>query len=246
MLKVITLITKFIVIALMTLIFGSCNELGKINSITGSGHVTTEKREVSGDFKSVSVSNALDLIIEQSDKTEIIVEADDNLQKEITTNVENGVLVISCKKGNFINVTSKKITVKIPIIEGIEASSASSVNSNTTLKGNNLTLASSSAASISATVEYETVQINANSASNQTINGKSLHIEASTSSAGVINAGDLLANEVVASSSSGGSTSVHPIVSLKAEASSGGNISYKGTPKSIQKEENSGGSIHQD
>jgi hypothetical protein len=246
MLKVITLITKFIVIALMALIFGSCNELGKINSITGSGHVTTEKREVSGDFKSVSISNALDLIIEQSDKTEIIIEADDNLQKEITTNVENGVLVISCKKGNFNNITSKKITVKMPNIEGLEASSASSINTLTTLKGENLTLASSSAASINATVEYETVQIDASSASSQTIKGKSLHIEAATSSAGVINANDLLSNEVVASTSSGGSTSVHPIVSLKAEASSGGNISYKGTPKSIQKEENSGGSIHQD
>jgi hypothetical protein len=246
MIKVITLITKFIVITLMAMLFGSCNELGKINSITGSGHVTTEKREVSGDFKSVSVSNALDLIIEQSDKTEIIVEADDNLQKEITTNVENGVLVISCKKGNFNNITSKKITVKMPNIEGLEASSASTINTVSTLKGNNLTLETSSAASINASVEYESIQIDANSASSQTVNGKSLRIETSTSSAGVINAADLLSNEVHASSSSGGSIIVHPIVDLKADASSGGNISYKGTPKSIQKEESSGGSIHQE
>src|SRR5258705_2921257 len=163
MLKVITLITKFIVIAMIALLFGSCNQLGKINSIARSGNVTTEKREVSGDFKSVSISNALDLIIEQSDKTEIIVEADDNLQKEITTNIENGVLIISCKKGNFNNITSKKITVKMPNIEGLEASSASTINTATTLKGNNLTLASSSAASINVTVEFETVQIDANS-----------------------------------------------------------------------------------
>src|SRR6187431_2339066 len=159
MIKVISIITNFIVITLMALLFGSCNQLGKINSITGSGHVTTEKREVSGDFKSVSISNALDLIIEQSDKTEIIVEADDNLQKEITTKVENGVLVISCKFGNYINVSSKKITVKMPVIEGIEASSASTVNSDTTLKGSNLNLASSSAANINLTTEYENVQL---------------------------------------------------------------------------------------
>lgn len=245
MIKVISIITNFIVVTLMALLFGSCNELGKINSITGSGNVTTEKREVSGDFKSVSISNALDLIIEQSDKTEIIVEADDNLQKEITTNVENGVLVISCKKGSFNNITSKKITVKMPNIEGLEASSASTINAVTTLKGNNLTLASSSAASIHATVEYETIELTGSSASNQTIKGKSLQIEASTSSASVIDASELLANNVVASASSGGSVTAHAIVSLKAEASSGGNISYNGTPKSIQKEESSGGSIHQ-
>ena len=246
MIKVITLITKFIVITLMALFFGSCNQMGNINSITGSGHVTTEKRTVTGDFKNVEINNALDLVIEQSDKTEIIVEADDNLQKEITTKVENGVLVISCKFGNFINVSSKKITVKIPVIEGIEASSASTVNANTTLKGSNLNLASSSAASINLTTEYETVQLSTSSASNQTIKGKALHVEAEASSGSVINTTDLLANEVVASSSSGASITVHPIVNLKAKASSGGNITYNGTPKSIQKEENSGGSVHQE
>ena len=246
MIKVITLITKFIVITLMALFFGSCNQMGNINSITGSGHVTTEKRTVTGDFKNVEVNNALDLVIEQSDKTEIIVEADDNLQKEITTKVENGVLVISCKFGNFINVSSKKITVKMPVIEGIEASSASTVNANTTLKGSNLNLASSSAASINLTTEYETVQLSTSSASNQTIKGKALHVEAEASSGSVINTTDLLANEVVASSSSGASITVHPIVNLKAQASSGGNITYTGTPKSIQKEENSGGSVHQE
>lgn len=245
MIKVIILITKFIVVAMTALLLGSCNQLGNANTITGNGHVTTEKREVSGDFKNVEISNALDLVIEQSDKTEIIVEADDNLQKEITTKVENGVLVISCNKGSFKNITSKKITVKMPEIEGLEASSAATINSGSTLKGNSLTLASSSAASINATVEYETVQLTGSSASNQNIKGKALHIEVTTSSASVIDASELLTNEVVAGSSSGGSITVHPIVSLKAEASSGGNISYNGTPKSVQKEESSGGSIHQ-
>jgi hypothetical protein len=246
MIKIITLITKFIVIALVALFFGSCNQLGEINAITGSGHVTTEHRTVQGDFKSVSVSNALDLVIEQSDKKEIIVEADDNLQKEITTTVENGVLVISCKFGNFHNVASKKIIVKMPVIEELEARSASTINSKSTLKGSSLSITSSSAASIHATTEYEMIQLTGSSGSNQAIKGKALHLETKASSGSVIDATHLLVNDAVANSSSGGSIMVHPIVGLKAEASSGGNISYNTTPKSIQKEEHSGGSIHQD
>lgn len=245
MLKVISLITKFIVITIIALLFGSCN-LGVLHNITGSGNVTTENRVVTGEFKNIEVSNALDLVIEQSDKTEITVEADDNLQKEITTNVENGVLVIKFKGGNFINVTSKKITVKMPVIEGIEASSASTVNCNTTLKGNSLSLASSSAASINATVEFENIQITSNSASHQSIKGKAISVETSSSSGSILNAGELLANNVTSEASSGSSTTVHPIVSLKANASSGANISYKNIPKNIQKEENSGGSIHEE
>ena len=229
----------------MALFFGSCNQLGELRSITGSGHVTTENRTVTDDFKNVEVNNAIDLIIEQSDKTEIIVEADDNLQKEITTKVENGVLIISCDTGNFINVASKKVTVKMPIIEGVQASSAATVNCSTPLKGTSLNLTSSSAGSITATVEYETVHLNSSSASNQNINGKALQLETDSSSGSVLNAGGLLANDVVAEASSGSSISVSPILSLRAEASSGGNISYNKTPKSIRKEEHSGGSIHQ-
>jgi hypothetical protein len=243
MIKVITLITQFIIVALTALLFGSCNNM---NSITGSGNVTKEKRTVQGEFKSVEVNNAIDLVIEQSDKTEITVEADDNLQKEIITKVENGVLIISCKYNNFNNINAKKVIVKMPVIEELEATSASSINSVNTLKGSNLTLASSSAATINASVEFETIQLTSSSASNQTIKGKAIRIETSASSGADIDAGELLANDVKANSSSGGSLSVHPIVSLKAEASSGGNIGYNNVPKTIQKEEHSGGSIHEE
>jgi hypothetical protein len=246
MIKIITLITQFIIVTLTALLFGSCNQLGEINSITGSGNVTTEKRTVTDEFKSVEVNKAIDLVIEQSDKTEIIVEADDNLQKEITTTVENGILVITCKYGNFHNVKSKKVTVKMPVIEGLEASSAATINCNTKLKGNSINLVSSSAASIHATLEYEKVELSGSSASNQTIKGKAIQTEISASSASVIDAEELLSNDIKAEASSASSISVHPIVSLKAEASSGGNIRYNSTPKSIQKEENSGGSIHQE
>jgi len=245
MIKIIALITKFIVVTLIALLFGSCNQ-GVLNSTTGSGHVTTEKRTVTGDFKNVEVSKALDLVIEQSDKTEIIVEADDNLQKEITTKVENGVLVISCKSGNLVNISSKKIIVKMPVIEGLEASSASTINCNNTLKGNNLSLTSSSAGSIHATVEYETVQLSSSSASNQIIKGKALRLETSASSGSVLDASKLLTNEVIADASSGSSITVYPIISLKADASSGGNITYNKTPKVIEKEESSGGNVHQE
>lgn len=244
MLKLITLITKFIIITLIALFFGSCN-LNVNHSITGSGNVTTENRPVTGDFKSIEISNALDLEIEQSDKTAITVIADDNVQKEITTKIENGVLIISSNTGNFKNITSKKIIVKMPIIEGLEASSASTINTKATLKGKSLNINSSSAAHINASVEYENIQLSTSSASNQTIKGKALHLETSSSSGSVLNAGELLANEITADASSGSSTTVSPIVNLKADASSGGSIVYNKTPKSIQKEQNSGGSVYQ-
>lgn len=241
MIKIIIHITKFVIATVTALLFASCNF--NMNSIEGSGNVTTEKRTVQGDFKNVSVSNAIDLVIEQSDVTEVTVEADDNLQKEIVTKVENGTLVISCKYSSFRNITMKKVTVKMPVIDKIEASSASSVQSKNVIEGENITLESSSAASMQVNIESDKISVDSGSGSSVTLEGKALSLSTSASSGGSIEADKLAANEVEAQASSGGTINVNSIVTLKAKASSGGNVNYTGTPKTVEKEASSGGNI---
>lgn len=247
MIKLVTLITKFIVVALTALLFASCNHNFRVDgfgkSITGSGNITNENRNIQGNFKSITVSNAIELIVEQADFTEVIVEADDNLQKGIITKVENGVLIIESEYNNFINVKSRKVYVKMPKIEVLEASSAASITSINTLKGDDISLNSSSASTIVVAVEADYLNIDSSSGSSITLNGLALKFKASSSSGSTINAYSLSANEIIADASSGSSVEINPIVSLTAEASSGSNISYKSNPKSVQKSESSGGSI---
>lgn len=242
MIKIIIHITKFIIATITALLFASCNF--NVNSIEGSGNVTKEKRIVQGDFQKVSVSNAIDLVIIQSDSTEIVVEADDNLQKEIITKVENGTLIIKCKYSSFGDIT-KKVTVKMPKIDKLEASSAATVMSNGVLLGEHIDLETSSAATMDLDIESDNISADSGSGSTISIKGKALRIKTSASSGSSINANKLFANDVDAEVSSGASTNVHPIVSLRAEANSGGSINYDITPKSIEKTSNSGGSISQ-
>ena len=241
MIKIIIHITKFIIATITALLFASCNL--NVNTVEGSGNVTTEKRIVQGDFKNISVSNAIDVEIEQSDATEITVEADDNLQKEIITKVENGTLIIKCKFSSFRNVTMKKVTIKMPSLEKIEASSASNVQTKNVFQGENIDLESSSAATMDLNIESDNISATSSSGSSINVQGKALKVQTRASSGASIDAGKLLANDVNADVSSGGTINVHPIVSLKAEASSGGHINYDITPKSIEKKSSSGGSI---
>lgn len=243
MLRIIALITKFILVALTALLFGSCNHFINLNAIEGSGNVTTENRIVEGEFVNVEVSNAIDLTIEQADRSEISVEADDNLQKHISTKVKNGTLIISCDKNSFINTRSKKVTVKMPNISQLEATSGATIISKNILKGENIKLNSSSAASIDVKVEADKITCDTSSGSSITVNGIALKMRTTASSGSKIDSQNLQANEVTAAVSSGASISVHPIVSLKAEASSGGSINYDIIPKSVQKKISSGGSI---
>ncbi|MFW0738868.1 head GIN domain-containing protein [Flavobacterium sp. N502536] len=241
MIKIIIHITKFIIAAVTALLFASCNF--NVNTIKGSGNVTTEKRIVQGNFTKVSVSTAIDLIIIQSDSTEIVVEADDNIQQEIITKVENGTLYVKCKQGSFRDITKKKVTVKMPVIDKLESSSAATITSKGLIQGQDINLEASSASTLNVNIESDNITCDSDSGSSIGLEGKALKMQVSASSGGSINAHKLFANDIHAEASSGGDINVHPIVNLKAAASSGGTINYDITPKTIEKTASSGGTI---
>lgn len=223
----------------------SCNNQHH-HTINGSGNLITQKREITDDFKSIEVNSAVEVVIEQADRTEIFVEAEDNLQKSIITKVRNGVLFISRENGNYSCHRSQKVFIKTPIIVELTANSASSIKTKNTLKGENISLNASSAAKIEAQLAVDNIKANSSSASKIDIKGMALNLEVDATSASKIEAEDLLVNTITAQSSSGSKISIHPIVSLKADASSGGKIEYNNNPKQIEKSTSSGGDISQE
>lgn len=246
MTKFILYCVKGITALLIALLLSSCNgkfELG--NSITGSGKVVTEVRDVNS-FDKVSVCCGLECIIEQSDTFKVTVEADDNLIKKISTKVENGTLIISTDYSNFLKVKSRKITVKMPVIKSLETTSGSSLITSKTIHETSVNLKTSSGSEMNVNIESDTLRLESSSGSEQKIKGKALVLFTSSSSGSSIMADDLLANEVSSQSTSGSSTEISPLVSLKAKASSGSSIEYKNIPKTIHKEETSGGSVSKD
>lgn len=233
-----------LIVALLFAIFFSACEFNTGKTITGSGNVKTENRNLSG-FTGISVQRALEVEVEQSDKFEVVVEADDNILSHITTEIRDGILVIETDVNNFDNVNKKKIRVKMPKVNSLESSSSASIKSKNTLITENLTLDASSASRIEISVEAENLTLDSSSGSNIDIHGKALKLNADASSGSQIDADDLMANDIIASSSSGSSTSIHPILSLTAEASSGSSIHYFNIPKKLVKSTSSGGDVSQ-
>lgn len=230
----------------MALLFSSCNpSFNFANGIKGSGNITTETRASDQDFKSIKVSQGIKVNVEQSNNKSITVEADDNLQQHIITKIENGVLIIESDKGYYSSETPL-VNVKMPVINGLNASSGSEINSSETLISNSMSVKSSSGSSINITVEADAISLESSSGSSIEASGKALKLETSSSSGSKIDAKDLMSNEVVSQTASGSSTSVYPIVKLEAKASSGSSISYYKIPKTLSKEENSGGSVNKD
>lgn len=243
MIRLIIYFMKLILVLLFSIFFASCQfNTGK--TVTGSGNVKTENRNLS-DFTGISVQRALEVEVEQSDKFEVVVEADDNILSHITTEVRDGILVIETDINNFNNVNKKKIRVKMPNVKYLESSSASYIQSKNTLISENLTVDASSASKIEISVEAENLTLESSSGSSIEAHGKAIKLATESSSGSTIDANNLLVNDVIARSGSGSSTSVHPILSLNAEASSGSSINYHNIPKKLTQSTSSGGGISQ-
>ena len=195
-------------------------------SITGSGNVITTNRNITEEFTSIAVEKGLEVVVEQSDQMAVMVEADDNLNPHIKTSVANGTLNITSDYGNYINVTSKKVIVRMPLIRGLSTSNGAALNSKNVLRSKNITLKSSSGSEINVALEADKVNCETSSGSQITVSGKALKLNTKSSSGSNIDATALLVNEVDSESSSGSATNVHPIMSLKAKASSGSSIGY--------------------
>lgn len=243
MIKLITLITKFIIAAIMALLFSSCvHSFNLGDKIKGNGNITTETRVVNQDFKNIEVSHGIRVIVQQSDNKSITVEVDDNLQQHIITKIENGVLKIEADE-SYNTSETPVVNVKMPVINGLDTSSGSEITSSGVLITENINVKSSSGSQINISVEADAIKLESTSGSHIEASGKALKLETSSSSGSKIEAKNLMTNEVISESASGSSTSVFPILKLQAKASSGSNISYHKIPKTLSKKESSGGSI---
>lgn len=237
-----TLLKRALLILILASTFVSCHSSFDLRGERGDGNVVTQSRTFSENFEKIEVNSGLDLIVVQNDSLSVTVEVDENLQSIITTKIVNGVLIIT-SNAPYNPSETPIVRVNLPIISGLKSTSGATIKSGNTLKSNALTVVSTSGSEIQIDVQADFISMESTSGSELEVTGKALKAETSSTSGSDLNASNLLANEVFAQSSSGSSTKVHPIISLKGKATSGSEIEYTNSPKKLEKEENSGGSI---
>ena len=233
--------TKILIVLIITTLLGSCN-VNMFNRINGNQNVVKEDRTTKEDFTKIRVSTGLDLYISQGSKNKITVEADENLQEIIITEVLNGELKIYVEK-NIWRAKARKIYVTIKNLEAITATSGSDVYTNETLKVNNLNISATSGANIKISVEANTIETTATSGSDIEISGITNDYFSNATSGASIDGYELKSENATVNVTSGASINVFASESINAKATSGGNIDSKGNPKKVDKKSNSGGSI---
>tara|TARA_R110002050_G_scaffold70899_3_gene152672 strand:- start:1139 stop:1858 length:720 start_codon:yes stop_codon:yes gene_type:complete len=220
--------------------------------ITAPAYATQEKtgeqNRNTAPFHGISVSSGIDLYLTQGSSEKVVVEADPDVIDAILTEVNDGVLHIYMKKTfGFQWNRSSRVHVTFDDLTSLSVSAGADVEAQNPFKLNELRISVSAGADIQIEeLLAESVWLDTSSGSDASLSGRVVNFEASSSSGADISCSGLVAEHCVVSVSSGSDAEVHATKSLKASASSGGDIRYKGNPTQKNINESSGGDVYSD
>ncbi|WP_372801087.1 head GIN domain-containing protein [Lutibacter sp.] len=234
-------LTKLTAIFILLITTTSCFIDG-FNGIKGNGNVQSEDRKISSNFETIKVQQGINLYLTQGSKTDLSVEADENIIDLLITEVKNNELKVYFEK-NVYRAKARNVYLTTKQISGIYTSSGASVKSENTLNVQTLDLDSSSGSSIKIHVNADDVTSETSSGANMDLFGKTNTFSARASSGSSIDADELVAEVAYANASSGANIDINVTEKLTAKASSGGDIDYEGNPTDINKNTSSGGSV---
>jgi len=210
-------------------------------TVYGNGNVKTEDRSTDS-FDRLKVSSGIDVFITQGDTESIKVIADENLLQYISTEIYDNTLTVE-SRARIRNAKSKEVHLVYKTLRKIDISSAGNVEGTNRMKTDELDLDLSSAGDLTLDVEVSRINLDISSAGDAKLSGTVDELDADLSSAGDLNAYDLLARKARVSTSSAGSAKISASEEVDLNASSAGDIYYKGDPKTTSINRSSAGSI---
>lgn len=233
---------RILTIAIVVLSISACTHAQFRKTVYGNNHVVTKDRQVEN-FTGIKVSTGIDVYLKQGETEKVSVEADDNIQEYILTEVRGGVLNVYTE-ATIRSAERKRVYVTVKEISSIRTSSAGDVFGESPIKSDRLELSASSAGSIKLDVSAKEIKADISSSGDITLTGITDLLEADLSSAGDLNAYELNTREADVSVSSAGDADVNVTEKLTARASSAGDINYHGNPKYIDVHSSSAGGVH--
>ncbi len=201
-----------------------------------------------GSFHAIEVSSGINLILKQGNTTAVAVSASsDDIVARIKTEVENGKLKIYFDRDGWKNWNNKgaklKAYVTIKDIDALEVNSGADAITDGNINADNLKITLSSGAGFDGEVTASALKVDQSSGSDMKIKGKVSSVDVRTSSGADFKGYDLVSETCKADASSGSGIEITVNKALDAQASSGGDVDYKGNASVTNASNSSGGRI---
>jgi Putative auto-transporter adhesin, head GIN domain len=204
-----------VMLALAACDWSFCNDCMQVGDggppIVGSGTLTTETRQV-GKFTAIQMSGIVGaLSVERTGTESLDVTAEDNLISFFTSEVKDGVLILSVAKGKTLKGKRPDYKATVGDLRAIDVSGSGKIEA-TKLDGDALTISISGAAS-------------------GDVAGRADDLTISISGVASLDASELKAKRAKIVVSGTGSVTVNASDALDAQVSGVGKVTYIGSPK---------------
>lgn len=202
----------------------------------------SEERNV-GSFTGIKVSEGIDVYVKKGNREGARVETSGTQLSNVITEVSGSYLKIHLRSGNIRGKVNVRVYVTYTKLDKLYASSAGNIFGDGVLRTDGLVLQCSSAGNIEIEVDARSIEASASSAGQIELRGQTKAFEGDVSSAGQIDAYELDSNEADVRASSAGQIKLSVDSRLRADASSGGSIRFRGNPSRSMTNSSSGGSV---
>ncbi|MBK9125914.1 MAG: DUF2807 domain-containing protein [Chloroflexi bacterium] len=198
--------------ALFVLLVGAActTDNGPIETVTGSGNVTTETREVSG-FSRIEMSSGGEIVVRVGDAESLTISAEDNFMPLIKTEVRSGWLVISHEQNKSLSPTRPLVyTITVPRLQEVKVNGGGPV----TATG----------------IDEDSFAVTVSGSSNFTLTGTAQTQSYSINGSGFVNATELTGTRATVTITGMGNVDVNVSDSLDVTISGSGTVTYAGSP----------------
>jgi hypothetical protein len=181
-------------------------------------------------FNEVSVSAGLSLIITQGSSESAKIVAEEGVIDEVELVKSGNRLSVKWKENFGFQWKNRNASVYVNYkkLNGLKASSGSSLKTQNLLTTDNLDVDVSSGASVNAQISCTDLNLETSSGSSAKLSGKANNMILKSSSGSTVNTKDLATEYAKIHSSSGADVAVNVSKALETSSSSGSSIRYKG------------------
>ncbi|MES2767268.1 MAG: head GIN domain-containing protein [Bacteroidota bacterium] len=213
------------------------------SGVKGSGNIKTETRQL-GEFHSIETNGFMEILVTQGASQPVRIEGDDNLLEYITTEVENGVLVIGTKEGSFSTKNDMKIYVSMPDIKKLAIAGSGSIQGQNDFKTGDLGLEIEGSGDIKVVGTFKNVKSEISGSGDIVVKGTAIAQSVEVNGSGDVHAEELqTSGDCSVEISGSGDCRVWANGVLKAEINGSGDVRYKGTPTSVDSDISGSGSV---
>ncbi|MAW95556.1 MULTISPECIES: head GIN domain-containing protein [unclassified Leeuwenhoekiella] len=214
--------------------------------IEGNGNEVTRERQV-GSFNEIDVAGSFDVYLVAGSEGTVSVEAEENLQEYIITEVKGDKLKIHTKDGYSLRTSRNKgivITVPFRDIEKVSLAGSGDIMTKDPINAQNFRCALAGSGDMVLEVNAQDVRASLAGSGDLVVKGSTQQVELEVAGSGDLDASDLKSKDATARVSGSGDINLNcDGGTLKANVAGSGDIRYTGKPEKVNSNVVGSGSV---